>query len=293
VADAIERDDDGTPAAAEDGAAPGANPRAAIALAPQLLGPGKPVAAATVSQEVIDAYEDGVRSLEAGETTGLDAVRKAANLGYAPAQRYLAKVSETGSHGVKADLGAARKWMERAAQGGDRGAMHDVALYYIRGVGGPKDVDNAALWFRRAADLGLVDSQYNLGVLYEKGIGVRQNIAESYKWFLVAARSGDLEARQSAQRVRAGLSSEAQAVAERAAAGYRAAVAGASAGTAADSTATAQQALSRLGFYQGPRDGRSSPALNLAVAAYQREQGLPPTGALDQVTMSRLAVFTR
>ena len=54
-----------------------------------------------------------------------------------------------------------------------------------------------------------------------------------------------------------------------------------------------QIALSRLGFYQGPRDGRPSPALNLAVAAYQREQGLPPTGALDQVTMSRLVVFTR
>jgi localization factor PodJL len=291
VADAIERDDEGAQPA--ESAPVGANPRAAIALSPQLLGPGRPVAATAVSQDVIDAYQDGVRSLEAGETTGLDAVRKAANLGYAPAQRFLAKVSETGSHGVKADMGAARKWMERAAQGGDRGAMHDVALYYIRGVGGPKDVDNAALWFRRAADLGLVDSQYNLGVLYEKGIGVRQNIAESYKWFLVAARSGDLEARQSAQRVRAGLSSDAQAIAERAAAGYRASVAGASTTTAADSTATAQQALSRLGFYQGPRDGRPSPALNLAVAAYQREQGLPPTGALDQVTMSRLVVFTR
>jgi localization factor PodJL len=31
----------------------------------------------------------------------------------------------------------------------------------------------------------------------------------------------------------------------------------------------------------------------MAIAAYQREQGLPATGALDQVTVTRLQVFTR
>jgi localization factor PodJL len=293
VADAIERDDAVGAAAVGEGATFGA-PRAAIALAPQIAGGAGPMVAATPDPEIITAYQEGVRALEAGETGGLEAVRKAANLGYAPAQRFLAKVSETGAHGVKTDLATARRWMERAAQAGDRGAMHDVALYYIRGVGGSKDVAGAAQWFRRAADLGLVDSQYNLGVLYEKGIGVQQNAAESYKWFLVAGRSGDLEARRSAQRVRGGLSSEAQAVAERAAAGYRAAVSGvAPSAAAADATATAQQALSSLGFYRGPRDGRSSPALTMAIAAYQREQGLPATGALDQVTVTRLQVFTR
>ena len=55
----------------------------------------------------------------------------------------------------------------------------------------------------------------------------------------------------------------------------------------------AQRALSRLGYYQGPRDGSASPALNAAVAAYQREQGLPTTGALDDATVSKLVVFTR
>jgi localization factor PodJL len=57
--------------------------------------------------------------------------------------------------------------------------------------------------------------------------------------------------------------------------------------------ATAQRALSRLGYYQGPSDGASSPALKLALAAYQRDQGLEPTGALDETTVSRLSIFTR
>ena len=56
---------------------------------------------------------------------------------------------------------------------------------------------------------------------------------------------------------------------------------------------TAQRVLSRLGFYQGPMDGVSSPALTMAVAAYQREQGLVANGSLDQTTVSRLQVFTR
>ncbi|MDX5331836.1 MAG: peptidoglycan-binding protein, partial [Caulobacteraceae bacterium] len=59
------------------------------------------------------------------------------------------------------------------------------------------------------------------------------------------------------------------------------------------SVQTAQKALSRLGYYQGPTDGVASPALRLAVAAYQRDQGMAATGALDQTTVSKLSVFTR
>jgi localization factor PodJL len=85
-------------------------------------------------------------------------------------------------------------------------------------------------------------------------------------------------------------------VAERTALAFRPAVAGAGTGLAAagDSpTRTAQKALSKLGYYQGPTDGSASPALKMAVAAYQRDQGLSATGALDSTTVSRLAVFTR
>ena len=59
-------------------------------------------------------------------------------------------------------------------------------------------------------------------------------------------------------------------------------------GAAADIT-TAQRGLSRLGYYQGPYDGVGSPALSLAIAAYQRDQNLPSTGTIDQTVTQRLA----
>ena len=55
---------------------------------------------------------------------------------------------------------------------------------------------------------------------------------------------------------------------------------------------TAQRALNQLGYYQGPTDGAASPALKLALAAYQRDNGLPVSGAPDPATVGKLAVFT-
>ena len=180
--------------------------------------------------------------------------------------------------------------------------MHNLALYYFEGSGGPKNLTQAAQWFRRAADLGLVDSQYNLGRLYEEGFGVSQNPAEAYKWYLIAARSGDAESRNSAQRIKGQLSVEAQNAADRAAQAFRAQsagpdglapVAGAQASAGDPSTANLQHALSRLGYYQGPTDGQSSPALKLAIAAYQRDQGLAGTGVLDSSSQQLLFAAAR
>ena len=165
----------------------------------------------------------------------------------------------------------------------------------FEGTGGAKNASTASQWFRKAADLGLVDSQHNLGRLYEEGFGVTQNAAEAYKWYLIAGRTGDAESKASAARVRPQLSAQAQSTAERSANSYRAAgVAPAQVAAAGGaSVTTAQRALARLGYYQGPADGTSSPALRLAIAAYQRDQSLAVTGALDAATVSRLAVYTR
>ncbi|MBI1407273.1 MAG: Localization factor PodJS [Caulobacter sp.] len=244
-------------------------------------------------------YADAVRRLEAKQKGGLEDLRKSANQGYAPAQFYLAKLYENGEGGVPKDLAQARRWTERAAQGGDRKAMHNLGLYNYDGVGGPKNQTAAAQWFRRAADLGLTDSQYNLGKIYEIGAGVTQNSAEAYKWYLIAAKAGDAEARSSAESIRASLSPDSRAVAERAAAGYRAAAPNPSAQAqlsgdpAGGAASKAQRALSRLGYYQGPQDGRASPALVGAIKAYQRDQNLPATGALDAQTSASLAIYAQ
>lgn len=274
-------------------------PLAAIAITPQPMGTVRPPVAATESAELASLYTSSVRAIETKAPGGLDGLRKAANLGHSPAQFYLAKLYENGEAGLTKDLAEARRWTERAAQGGNRHAMHNLGIALIEGKGGPKNATLAGQWFRRAADLGLVDSQYNLGALYEQGLGESQNAAEAYKWYLVAARTGDVEARKSAARVRASLSPEARSVSERAAQGFRPRAVNPSSSGAeiavapAASVVAAQRVLSRLGFYQGPMDGVSSPALTMAVAAYQREQGLVASGGLDQATVSRLQVFTR
>jgi localization factor PodJL len=293
-----------SPPAASTGAA---DPMAAVALSPQPAdngdaAPPTPAPATATGDSGAELYGDAVRRIEARDFSGLDGLRKSANLGYAPAEFYLAKLYETGEAGLKKDLGEARRWTERAAEAGDKKAMHNLALYYVEGSGGPKNTTTAAQWFHRAADLGLVDSQYNLGRLYEEGFGVAQNPAEAYKWYLIAAHAGDAESRASAQRLKGQLSPEAQSAAERAAGAFQAQglhpaaatqLAEASSPTDVAGAAIAQRALSRLGYYQGPTDGSPSPALKGAIIAYQRDQGLPATGVPDAALSQRLAVIAQ
>ena len=291
----------------------GATPRVAMAIAPDAAVASDPAAVpatpalagaaptAAPAETPATLYADGVRRIEAKDSSGVETLRRAANLGYAPAQFYLAKLYEAGEGGLRKDAGEARRWTERAASGGDRKAMHNLGLYYFEGVGGGKNTTTAAQWFRKAADLGLPDSQYNLGRLYEEGYGVSQNAAEAYKWYLIAAKAGDGEARSSAERVKKELSPEARTAAERSAGGYRASAPNpsartpqtAQAGGAATGVLAAQRGLSMLGYYRGPQDGASSQALKGAIAAFQRDKGLPPTGNLDADTLSRLSIYAR
>ena len=277
---------------------PGA-PRAAVALT---TGQATPVAAETPAQPTDEAkalFEDGVRKIETGDRSGLDGLRKAANGGYPAAQFYLSKMYEAGKGGVKLDMPEARRWSERAAAGGDPRAMHNLALYYFKGEGGPRNVTTAATWFRKAADLGLVDSQFNLAQLYEGGYGVSQNPAEAYKWYVIAGRAGDATARGRATALRAQLTAEAQQTADRSALAFRpqtqvtASLSPGAAPAANANLGLAQRVLSQLGYYQGPRDGVASPALRMAIAAYQRDQGLPASGSVDGETLTKLSVYAR
>jgi localization factor PodJL len=278
----------------------GAGQMAAVAVGPQVaLPPGLVEPASAPNAQVNALYMDAVRRIEAKEYRAVADLRRAADAGHPQAQFYLAKLYEGGEAGLRKDLAEARRWTERAAQNGDRKAMHNLGLYYFEGTGGPKNATAAAQWFRRASDLGLLDSQFNLARLYEEGFGVGQNPAEAYKWYLIGARSGDGESRAAAERVKARLSPQARAAAERAAAVFRpdlsaaapSAVAAAPAAASPNANFTlAQRALSRLGYYRGPQDGAPSPALQLAIQAYQRENGLPPTGAVDGALAARFAV---
>jgi localization factor PodJL len=279
-----------------------AGARAAVALTSQVpveaLSTEAAPAVTPPGENAQALYDDGVRRIEAKDRTGLESLRKAANLGLPRAQFYLAKMYEVGEGGVKKNLVEARRWTERAATAGEARAMHNLALYYYKGEGGERNSTKAASWFRKASDLGLVDSQFNLAQLYEGGWGVSQNPTEAYKWYLIAARSGDAASRARATALRAQLTAEGQRIAERSASGFRSQAAApvqavASAAAPSAGLATAQRALSKLGYYQGPQDGVTSPALQMAIAAYQHDQNLQGSGALDSETLSRLSAWAR
>jgi len=273
--------------------AQGSAPLAAVALAP------KPMAQTAPGPDLSLAYSAAVAKVSAGENGGVVEIRKLADGGYAPAQFYLAELIQDGKAGLKKDATESRHWLERAADGGDRTAMHNLALDLHEGVGGARNAPQAAEWFRRAAELGLLDSQFNLAAIYEHGDGVSVNPAEAYKWYLIAGRSGDAEAKAGALRVRAGLTPDARAVAERAAVDFQPQAANPATMPAATTPAgspdlvTAQRALNQLGYYQGPTDGVASQALHMALAAYQRDQALPVSGNPDTATIGKLAVYTR
>ena len=179
-------------------------PQAAVALAPHLTDPAS-AGASGAAQDQPGLYAEAVRRIEAHDNAALGDLRKDANLGYAPAQFYLAKLYETGEAGLPKDIAAAREWTQRAADNGERKAMHNLGLYYFEGTGGTKNLTMAAQWFRKAANLGLVDSQYNLARLYEGGFGVPQSQQDALAWYLIAARSGDAESRAAAERLKAQL----------------------------------------------------------------------------------------
>ncbi|MFI4975960.1 MAG: peptidoglycan-binding protein [Caulobacterales bacterium] len=265
-----------------------AAPMAALAISPQPI---------TAGPDLGSLYAAAVARYNANPKTGLDDIRRLANQGYAQAQFFIGERYAKGE-GVAKDAIQARLWTQRAAEGGDRKAMHNLGMDYFDGTGGPRNPTVGVEWFRRAAELGLVDSQYNLGKLYEAGVGVSPNAAEAYKWYLIASKAGDQESGIAAARVSTTLTPQAKAEAEHAAAAFRPSTAAAptapsapAGATASADLVTAQKALSQLGYFQGPADGAPSPALRLAIAAFQHDQNMTQTGSLDPTTLTKLSVY--
>ncbi len=159
-------------------------------------------------------YSDAMAGLGAAETDAESAaaiakLRESAALGYPPAQLQLGEFYKTGQ-GVDVDLGRARTWFRRAANGGNVLAMHRIGIMTARGEGGPADAGEAIGWFELAANRGLLDSQYNLGAIFhptgdQTPSGV-QDAGKAYYWYSLAARNGDEQAKPLAASVAVALS---------------------------------------------------------------------------------------
>lgn len=62
----------------------------------------------------------------------------------------------------------------------------------------------------------------------------------------------------------------------------------AEAGRLAGSVRDVQRELSRRGYWHGPRSGQLSPALRQAIAEYQADAGISPTGQLSELLLDHL-----
>lgn len=191
-------------------------PIAAVALnaTPTEAVPSPDVAAT----EGATLYARGVQLIDNGDDSGLEALKRAANLGYGPAQMRLAGLYQEGGAGLTPDPVEARAWARRAAEGGEARAMHYYAMQLYDGEGGARNRVEALSWLKKAAEAGRVDSQYNVARLYEKGDeGVAANATEAFKWYMIAARRGDQQALAAVQRLTPVTSAETRRVAREAA----------------------------------------------------------------------------
>jgi localization factor PodJL len=121
---------------------------------------------------------------------------------------------------VVTDKAQARRWAERAAQGGHPSAMYNFGLMNYNGQGGPVDYNAAASWLRKSAEYGVRDGQFGIGVMYMQGTAIPENAPEAYKWLSIAARNGDREAESMLKDLRGRLKPEQLAAAQAAAQAY-------------------------------------------------------------------------
>ena len=187
------------PAIGGFGAGPDVQPLAALAVVP-----AEPSAEDRARGEAL--YRQAIERLDADDAAGVETLKQAAGLGFAPAQLHLASLYENGAAGLAASPAEARVWVRRAADAGDARGMHSYGMYLYEGTGGARDRAEAMEWLRKAAEAGLVDSQFNVAKLYETGDeGIQSDLPEAYKWYLIAARAGDGDAQSAVERLRTGL----------------------------------------------------------------------------------------
>lgn len=155
--------------------------------------------------ELASMYAQGlgsVKDLEAAEVWW----RKAAGQGSAQAMYSLGKLLLSSGVSTRRDEGL--DWMNRAASGGHRLAILELATAYGRGINGlPKDEAKAEALLKPGAEQGDPDCQLALAGLYRFGDTFADRREIAFEWLRRAAKAGQpraiqiLEGEESAQAV--------------------------------------------------------------------------------------------
>ncbi|MCT8971859.1 tetratricopeptide repeat protein [Microbaculum marinisediminis] len=88
----------------------------------------------------------------------------------------------------RADLSAARGYLEKAAKAGHAEAQYQLALLLMRGQGGSRDPEGARTWLEQAARSGHANAQYQLGEMLLWESDDETSAAAAAKAFEQAAR---------------------------------------------------------------------------------------------------------
>jgi localization factor PodJL len=229
----------------------------------------------------------------------------AAEQGLAPAQYRLGNMYEKGI-GVERDTAQAKAWYERAALQGNASAMHNLAVLHAMGADADADNVSAVKWFAQAAELGIKDSQFNLGILSARGVGIPQNLEEAYKWFALLAKAGDRDAGEKRDEVAKAMQPAALESAQAAVELWRVKPLDPEANNveipeswSEDRSTTAsidmnqavrniQHILTKNGYDAGGVDGQMGQKTKAAIAAFQKDNGMPETGEVNEALVRAL-----
>ncbi|MFH3478566.1 sel1 repeat family protein [Xanthobacter sp. V4C-8] len=144
--------------------------------------------------------------------------RQAAEAGDAPAQDMLSFLLFEGT-GTAANMEEAKRWAKAAAEQGVASAMTRLGLIShldaVSAAPGGTDESDAATWWRKAAEAGDPDGQALLGAAHHLGVGVPRDRIAAFAWLLRAKSGKSPLADRFFDAVRATLSPEEEAAAER------------------------------------------------------------------------------
>ena len=276
--------------------------------------------AAVEAGDPIAQMQHGVTLLRAGKADeGADYVRKSASQGLTAAQYVLGHLYDTGE-GVKADKALAKDLTQKAAQGGHRVAMYDLAVYYVdeaetasangQAAEAQRAMGSAVQWFRKAGEFGMTDAQFNVAVLYDQGNGTPSDPAEAHYWYSIAGQAGDQESAARAQQIAKELPADMLQRSNARVAQYKPADFDLAANgifpnvswekkTSANTNANTQRVvqvqtmLTNIGYDIGGIDGAPGPKTRDAIKDFERANGLPETGKISDPLMERLVIASQ
>ena len=156
-----------------------------VYLAMSLLLLNVPVTWADTPDEFMNKAEQAFN--RADIVSAMSWYRKAAEMGYAPAQSRLAYLLDNSEENE-----AAAKWYRLAAEQQFADAEFGLAQLYASGEGVERNSDLAVELFTRAAEQGHLQAIHVMALAYEKGqLGRRIDYDKALAWLNAGVKAGD------------------------------------------------------------------------------------------------------